>query len=72
MPTRKAQFPAVRITLANGASVVAGRHSLAKLLELTFSGRPQPVPQPVRARPAAKVAGARKGTTAARRPRPAA
>jgi hypothetical protein len=58
MPTRKAPPPAVRITLANGSTVVAGRHSLAKLLELTFSSRPQPAtrratPRPAKSRPAA-------------------
>jgi len=47
MPTRKAQLPAVRITLANGATVVAGRHSLAKLLELTFSGAGKPPSSPL-------------------------
>lgn len=58
MPTRKAPPPAVRITLANGSTVVAGRHSLAKLLELTFSSRPHPAtrratPRPAKSRPAA-------------------
>lgn len=47
MNDRNGSLPAVRITLADGSSVVGGRHSLAKMLELAFSPRVAAVAQPV-------------------------
>lgn len=62
MNDRTGSLPAVRITLADGSSVVGGRHSLAKMLELAFSPRVAAVARPVAgaARPQAKPARPRR------------
>lgn len=59
MNERTGSLPAVRITLADGSTVVGGRHSLAKMLELAFSPRVAAVARPVAAVPHAPAKPAR-------------